>query len=69
MISLRAKNYSVKLIWQCPKCKECITTNIYEIMEQGIPLCKSDHPGLLIDSSGIEMKIVSYLVSDISMHS
>ena len=64
MISLRAKNYSVKLIWQCPECKGCITTNIYKVIEHGIPLCMSDHSG-----PRIKMKIVSYLVSDISMHS
>ena len=64
MIILHAENYDIKLVWQCPECKECVTTNIHEVVEHGIPLCMIDHLRPWGNFSGIKMKIVSYLVSD-----
>jgi len=58
MVSLPAKKYRVDLVWQCPKCKDTVTTPIDEPIESGWPLCtycKEPFP---------EMELVTYLLSD-----
>lgn len=64
MITIHAEKYKIDLIWQCPECKECVTTNIDEVIKTGIPLCINYHYVNSHLVTKTPMEIVSYLISD-----